>query len=501
MNDRIYEMGSSETTDYQALADQADAAIRAGRADLAARALKTLNSAKIARPWRLPLARLCRRSGLWALGLSLLAEVVHSGKPSVAAATAAEKAEYGMLLFRMGATNEAALVLSQVDAVEAPEVHHFSALIHMQRWEFAQAIGEFDLYLQKQPAPYAALVARTNLALAQIERGGKSEARELLDENIRVCKDQRHVRMLCTNLAYRAQLHVLCDDRAAARADIREGEPILESADTSDRLLFVKWKLILDALDADNLKPLQKLRSLALAANSWEDVRLADLYSLRVHFHMSRFLYLIFGTPFAGFRRRICREMGAMPDRDHFYLGPKKARRFDLTTGELDGAATAIRGEKPHQLFEVLLRDFYHPLRIAGLFSELFPGDCFDPKSSPNRTHAVINRTRAWLRENSIPVEIRESGGFYRLDMHGDFSFRIPLERRPVVALELELNQLAAAFAKPGTFTAAEARSELEVSRQTVQRIVDWALENNRLERVGDGRTTYYRLRPRSKAA
>ena len=158
---------------------------------------------------------------------------------------------------------------------------------------------------------------------------------------------------------------------AIARHDIAEGEPLLDSSDSSDGLLFMKWKLILEGLESKNLKPIQRLSKLAEASHSWEYVRLADFYSLRIRFDLEKFLHLIFGTPFAGFRDRVCREIGMVPDRDIYYLGQKSARRFDLATGEIDGKPSGIQGDQPHQLLEVLSRDFYHPLRIAGIFSEL----------------------------------------------------------------------------------------------------------------------------------
>src|SRR5262249_1530027 len=127
----------------------------------------------------------------------------------------------------------------------------------------------------------------------------------------------------------------------------------------------------------------------ALASHNWEDARLADLYSVQIDFKNSKFLHLIFGTPFQGFRTKIYNEIGHKPDRSTYYLGEKQAPRLDLANGEIGGLPAFNVGRKIHQLIEILLRDFYHPLRIAGIFSELFPGEHFDVSSSPDRTHAV----------------------------------------------------------------------------------------------------------------
>jgi hypothetical protein len=185
--------------------------------------------------------------------------------------------------------------------------------------------------------------------------------------------------------------------------------------------------------------------------------------------------------------------MGHLPNRNIYYFGGKKAPRMDVLNGEVDGSPIVAPGRKCHQMIEVLLRDFYQPMRLASVFSEVFPGDHFDPDSSPNRTHQILNRTRNWLRSGKIPVEIGERAGFYSLRIVGNFSFKIPLERKPVEGMHLHFDKLKAVLGDASTFSAREARERLEISRQTVQRIVNWGIKVGKLERVGTSKDTVYR--------
>jgi hypothetical protein len=493
---QLFEWGPS-VYDYETLIQQCDTEIRSGQAHTVSKRLIGINLTRVPRIWRLPLAQICRRVGLWNLGLTLLARLVYPVNSRASAdASANELAEYGMLLLRIGATNEAESLLRKVDSEKAPEVLQYRALVSMTRWEFEKAIPYLNLFLSSKPSAYAALVGRVNLALAYVENSQYHQARKILDETIRESLDEGHKRMLCSSLAYRAQLHIQDRNFEAAKLDIETGERYLESAKTGDRLLFLKWKLILDGLESKSLGPLRDLHQRAIDNRSWEDLRLADLYSLRIKFDQGLFLHLIFGTPYAGFRKRILEEMGRSSDRAIYYLGPKNAARMDLHIGRIDHAKKIYRalpaGGKCHQLLEVLLRDFYHPLRIAGIFSELFPGEHFDPGSSPDRVHAIILRTRTWIRENKIPTEIRESNGFYTLAINGEFSFRIPLERQAVDVMSLHFETLQQALHGSPTFTANQARSQLKLARQTVQRIINWGLERGLLERLGVGKNVTY---------
>lgn len=475
-------MGKS---DQRELLKSLDAAIKAGQAQAAIKELAKTRLSQIPDDLRLDYARLFRRCGLWEEGLSLVSKRMQEN-PS-----AGEIAEYGILLLRAGATDEAALILNRADASVAPEALQYRALVEMTRWEFDRAIPLLEQFIAKENSSYSALVAKVNLASCYVESHAFELAKSLLGEVLQETSTQKLFRLHCTSLAFRAQMHLYQKDYAAAQSDIEAGKALVENAATTDHLLFRKWSLILESIETKSVKPLIELRHLATAAKAWEDLRLADLFELRVKYTHEKFLHLIFGTPYEGFRKLLSREMGALPDRDTFYLGEKSAPRFDVRTGKMDDREILPAGGKIHQLFEILLRDFYQPRRIGALFTELFPGEYFNIETSPKRTHAVLVRARKWLRKEAIPVTIDETEGFFSFRIHGHFSFRIPLIRKTASVLDIYLDQAAQA-SLPKAFSASQLKDKLQVSRHTVQRIVQHGLETKRLIRDGEGPRTKY---------
>jgi hypothetical protein len=168
---------------------------------------------------------------------------------------------------------------------------------------------------------------------------------------------------------------------------------------------------------------------------------------------------------------------------------------MDMTTGQIQGLGS--RGEvtgKMHLMFEALLRDFYRPIRLGGLFAALFPDEHFDIFSSPHRVHQIIYRCRHWIARNGFPIEISESFGNYSLRRTGEFGFLVPLERMSVERPALILQSLRAKFGGPYGFTARAAREHLDISSGTFQRFLTWAVAEGHLQRTGQNKATRYRV-------
>lgn len=481
---------------YKTLIAECESDIRSGQPQNVARRLTKLNTARVPREWRLPLANLCRRAGLNSLGMTLLARVVHPQRlHSTDAATSQELAEYSVLLLRSGALSEAQTTLNQVDSQKVPESLLYRAFCNFSAWEFRDAIPHLEKYIQAPIAPYASLVGKVNLAYALVECGLHEQALALLEENIQLCKQNSHSRLESNCFSLRAQVYIQTQNFAPALEDLQAAHQLLGGAQTIDSLFITKWKLVVEALQNKTTAPLDKLRALAIKNQDWESVREADLFSLKVDFQRGRFLHLVFGTPFEQYRERIIREVGCGNDRSVYVYGEKTVPRFDLRTGEIDGAPANNPGRKCHQLVDVLLRDFYRPLRVGGIFSGLFRGEHYDISSSPDRVYQVIRRTRQWFVNDRVPLEIREQNGFYSLHITGKFSFRVPLERDSVECMNLHFNNLRAAYGAGQMFSAKDAREILSLSRRTIQRLVNWGIENHKIESLDANRNaTKYRI-------
>jgi hypothetical protein len=216
---------------------------------------------------------------------------------------------------------------------------------------------------------------------------------------------------------------------------------------------------------------------------------------LKVNFNENRFLHLLFGTPYASFRERILLEFHRSIGQTNYVLGAKPSPRFDVQTGMIDGAIGVKAGSKLHQMIEVLLRDFYEPVRIAGLFSALFPEEHYNVSSSSSRVRQLISRTRRWLEREKIPVSVVEENSFYSMRIDGRFSFQIPLERNLVDARLLRFEKLKSLFGKVEYFSSRDVHEYLGVSLASAQSLLNWAISEGQVERIGDSkRATVYRI-------
>jgi hypothetical protein len=168
---------------------------------------------------------------------------------------------------------------------------------------------------------------------------------------------------------------------------------------------------------------------------------------------------------------------------------------LDIVTGEINGKSVLPPGSRCHHLIEVLLRDFYRPLKMGEIFVELFPGEYFDIFSSPNRVHQLLFRTRDWIAQQNLPLEINELAGGYSLKTTAPFAFKIPLNRRPVEGYHQLLEKISSLFGADDVFQSKSVREVLGISRQTFSRFATWAVENGKLEKIGSHNKASYRFK------
>lgn len=482
---------------YEILIQECDAEIRSGRLPTAAKRLSKINPSKVPREYRLRLAALARRAGIVQLGLTLLARVIYPPQRRAAAgreATPNERAEYAVLLQRTGAYNEAIAILKSIDRSKVPEANLYLAFVHFSRFEFQEAISPLERYLESPLEPYPKLVGQVNLAMALVSSGWHKAALELLEECITSSAAGGYKRLESNCRAMKARVRIHEGQFNEAQSELNEAAKIIGDVKTNDEMFILKWRAFLSGLKSRSVEPIREFRARAMNEEDFDGVRESDLYALKVKFNQSDFDYLYAGTPFQSYREEISRELVAGPSGPLFRLGSEGSRCLDLQTGEIDGILALSAGRKCHQLLEILLRDFYLPLKIGGLFSELFPDEHFDVFTSADRVHQLLRRTRQWVKEQALPVEIAENNGFYAVRIHGPCSFVVSVDRGPVDFMNLHFEKIKAAFRPGESFSAREAREKLGFPRTTFQRVLQWALENGKISKYGPANATVYSL-------
>lgn len=472
---------------YDELIRRCDESIRAGKPHEARRLLSRLNPRSVLRAWRLPLAKICRRAGALSLGLRLLDRIVWPQSKLENPASDAERAEYAVLLQRNGALAEALEILKGIPGGEVPESLLYRSFIHFAQWEFEDAIPLLKSYLETDLVEHARSVGSLNLAFALVESRRHEEALEILDSFLGCHRGQ----MFSNGLALKGQVYLQQGAFALARKELDRARESVANANTNDQFFAVKNGLILQGLEKGDLAAFERLRELAAQNRAWESVREADFYTLKVRFEESRYLHLYSGSPYPGFREFLRSEFGA-PKASVYLLG--QGPHMNLNTGKMEFKEIMTAGHKPHRLVAVLLRDFYRPLRVGGIFSELFPEEHFNPSSSVHRVHQLISRTRRLFEESQIPVRVHEDKGFYSVKIEGPFGFAIPLERFDVSLTKLQMEQLRSLF-QDRAFSVQEAVHTLGISQASAYRLISTALHSGELEKMKPfGRASTYRV-------
>lgn len=476
----------------QKLIDQCDQDLREGHGHLVAQRLQAMNWSSVAREFRLPLAAICRRAGLIVEGLKLLTPLTHADKNKWRSeATVAERAEYGALLMKHGSVREALRLLRDLPTEATAEVFMYRAFCHMARWDYAAAAQDLGLYLDTRPDEYAALVARVNLASSLIALSSLDEALELLNANIELASQKNYTRLLANSLELRAQVHLRARRWPNCHQDIDASNKILGLEKSADQLFIQKWKAVLEAFKTHSLDPLRPIRDEAKRRQHWESLRDLDRLSLQISFDDKIFRRLIFGTPYPAFREAVFRELNRPAPPSPFLQGEEGSPRLVLSSGEIHGLAVPSMNAQCLSVVTALLRDFYRPMRLTELFAELYPDNYFDIFSSPDRVRQVIRRSRMWLEENALPVEIEMTNGTYRLKTTGAFAFEVGLEREGTP--DVFIQKLRQSFGSQ-TFTAAEAGELLQISRQKFQRWFTKAEAAAQIEKHHAGASTKYKL-------
>ncbi|MBX2993428.1 MAG: hypothetical protein KF681_01345 [Bdellovibrionaceae bacterium] len=480
--------------DHVSLLQICEDKVRTGEDSWAVRELSRLDSAEIPRELRLGFANLCRRLSMINVGLKILAPVVLQSRDFRGLApSAAEKSEYAVLLQRTGAVPEALRLLESIDQRQWPQALLLQAFCHFNRWEYEASLPLLHRYLESSLDPYARLVGEVNLAAALIVVHRLEEAEDLLARTLQSTHDMGHHRLRGNCFELRNQIHLARGHFLKARADLTQSLEIFKGVGGLDSFFAFKWKAVLDSLESQEPSLLRPLMALANERRDWETAREAALFAQKAGFDRDGFHHLYFGTPFAGYRERIERYLGQRPSKADWILGPEDAPRLDLETGH--GNVNELKsGHKVHQVLAALLRDLYRPSSLGGLFNELFPGEHFNAYSSPDRIHQLLARTRRWIEQESLPFDLTEDAGHYRLQIRGDFAFRLSLHPQSPKTDQVRLIALREKLPAGQYFTSAEGSAVLGLSVSSFKRWAARALEAGSLQRAGQGSGTLYKV-------
>ncbi|MEQ1876340.1 MAG: hypothetical protein ABL958_06825, partial [Bdellovibrionia bacterium] len=272
---------------------------------------------------------------------------------------------------------------------------------------------------------------------------------------------------------------------------------ILNEAGALDDFCVMKWRTLLEAqgkATGGKLRGLAELKKEAEKRNHWETARDADYYRAKLTSDAELFAFLFHGTPHESFRKRILKAIATEPPEFYQWKVGRGAgaRVFDVAAGTVEGKEVLKTGQLGHRLACVLASDFYRPARTAALFSAIFPGEYYDPQSSPHRVHQNILRLREWFARKHLPAEIDPGPYGFRLRATGPLIIRVRASGR-----ETRVDKIVESLRSLGVpeFKSSDVIRATGLSKRTALRILDDAVRSGKLEIERAGRSTRYRLK------
>jgi len=499
-----------------------DELIKSNETDAALELLERLATTDVPREYRVEMAALSRRLRAPDLGLRLLHPFIRPVFPLRIPATPAETAEYGALLYRSGALDEAQKVLATITPEQFPKVRLYSAFICQTKWEYAAAIPLFEAFLASIPAgDYDALIAEVNLVACEIFCE-QHRADVPASERFAVPLSRLERLLAETKKRGLALLEMNCLELSAQIAvrqkRFDDAERFLSGAShpggqhSLDAFFVEKWTAILK-MERHNCAPEEqerrRLREKAEKLGHWESVRDLDLQFGLYGRDLQLLEKTYVGTPFAAYGKHVERlyeirfgEPFPVPNSFQWNLDGSVGNpvTLDLTHGKNSTSKVTLKpNQVPHRLLLALTQDFYRPQRLAELHAFVFPNDFYSPESSPGRVHQSIFRLKEFFVAAKIPLFIDERKGFFALKTNSPVPVKITVRRciEETALPEAHPRILAALNKLPArlrqrAFKASELAQTLKLPKRTVNRYLADAVRVQILERRGRGLRTEY---------
>ncbi len=502
-------------TDYKNKFESINLLLLADSYAAAQAALHGLLGNKLPREQLAQAANLARRARWPEKAVALLHQIVRPERGRIARAAASdfEKAEFGAALRAIGALNEAVEILSGVNHVRFPRAGVYLGIAHIVRWDAEPAVAVLERAVHSSRArQFENTLGRVYLGIALSYTGQQSERVEQLLSEVLAATASANQR-----LVHQAALEALVMHHITRRAYAKATSQLdmLDRVSQSDgdpvfRLLVAQWrsviKLGLGSDEALARRQLAKVRQSFRTANQWERARSCDYYAAMARDDQKLLRELFFSSCYPGFRRRL---RGVLEVASNDTLATEYRWQVPaLEAGGLVGPKSVIELEQPgfgarmnERVLQALSSDTYKSFRVAELHELLYPGESFNPHSSPARIHQNLLRTRQWLAKKKIPARIVESDGYFCVRATAPLTLVLgkvlsqgsETRSRGEVRVSGCVALLAEAYPN-AEFSAAQAARILGESARSARRHLGLAREEGLVTQLGSGRGARYRI-------
>ncbi len=457
---------------------------------------------RLPRKEKVQVASIARRAGFHEIALQILYPLIWPSTVQTEEATTEEKAVYAGALVKIGAIEEAVFILEQLTPGEYPDVLLFLAHAQMFQWKYQNAIPYLNQYLTIQKlSVYQRAVGLLNLAACFVVEQFYAEAETALNELTTNAGAQTPPHLLGSAYEISAQRYMGLKQWSLALTELERGEKFLANSPTVEAFFIQKWRLSCEAQRdgkfVDYIPRWTELRQVAEKLGHWESLRDLDFIRATLTRDKEMLFRLYFGTPFESFRKRIFQastESLEIPNEYWWKMGSGEEIKHRVDFFSQNSSLALVPGSIPQRLLATLCSDFYRPFRIGMLYSLLYPGEYFNPETSPARAYGAIRLLRKHFMHQGVPINIAKGDG-YRLVGEG-CCLRIPHRKEMALDPFRPLREKLSGQA----FTASQAQACIGISAAVVKKFLRTAVDEGRLLRSGAGPSTQYSFKEESFA-
>ena len=490
--------------DYQLKFESIESDIRSGRSSDAKNKLNNLNTKKIPRAYVEKFANLSYRSNLPNVSLRILGNYIGDRAGLNTSLSGDEIAEYAISLSRLGANHEANRWLNSLETFNSPKTLLYKSFIHITQWEYDQALPYFEKYLGlKEITEYQALVAKTNMVACMIFIGKLEQAEQLLNELIQTNKEQNNELLLTNAYELMSQVKIGTKDYKQAKDFVEKGLSLCRNTESRAEIYLNKWDCVLTLRqnsDQDTIERLLNIKQLSLKKSIWENVRECDFYLSEFQQNNDLFHYVYFGTPHKSYREYLLKKRIKpiqLNNSIEFSLGSKESNDteiFNIDTLNFNNSKKPIFkfSSLNNSLLKTLTADFYNPQRIGSIFSQIYPGEFYDPFTSPDRVHQAIRRFRKDLKKHNFDMKVEFESGGYLLKTGSTLKLKKSLSPIHENHDSYLLSKLKKEFGE-NHFSLKQAREHLKLSKTKVHYLLK-PVVNNEIIQTGKGPATKYKF-------
>lgn len=453
--------------------------------------IRSLELSKIPRSIRADLAEIARRASDALLALKILNPIIYPKQKDVTPATDREKIVYASALPVVGLNEEALLILEKINPESHPQALLYSSFALFGMWNYKKAIPLLKQYIKSPKLnPYQKLVGQVNLIAAYVSNSNFDQAESLIKRSLKQAKQEQNLLLFGNILELRSQILIQEEKYQEALTTLQESANVLKATGGLYYDLVKKWQAICHLMIAPNnsqhLKNLQTIQEEAIENSYWEIVRDCAFYlGYATHDHQ-RLEQVVNGTPYPQFKQKAIRLTGIKPSTS----GHKYVRSLSNLKSNLDIRTPALLSTPTlARTLEVLSLDYFKPVSLGALFRELYPGEVFNPFTSPKRVFNTVYRLRKWLNDNHWPIQIIVKNLEFRLSGEGNLTlYRRNLPKE--IALLYQFNETR----KPKSFSRKDLADVLKVSQRYANKILSQAVTKRIISCSGKGRAIKYKF-------